>query len=152
VVFQDLLKSPIDKFVLYARNPRKNDAAVDHPFHDRTVVITSCGRLCLYRENQSEPVSRGLWASRKSIMASGWSASRITISVITIWRKEPCSPRKSLRAKSVTYVSGPHGNGCEQCRGSGYWSAHRHTDYALGSGASIPLYHQGEVPFRQQSG
>ena len=28
----------------------KCPAELNYPFHDKTVVVTNCGRLCLYRE------------------------------------------------------------------------------------------------------
>ena len=30
--------------------PYQGIQELNYPFHDRTVVVTSCGRLCLYRK------------------------------------------------------------------------------------------------------
>src|ERR1700722_9065650 len=69
------------------------------PFHDRTVVVTGCGRLCLYKtslpvqqEGQSQHIPRrpGRRCPRKWTTASGWSVLWITISAILIWRKKLC--------------------------------------------------------------
>ena len=37
---------------LYTASPRPYDGITEphYPFHDRTVVVTCCGRLCLYRK------------------------------------------------------------------------------------------------------
>jgi hypothetical protein len=60
---------------LYAPSPRPYQGIPEphHPFHDRTVNVTSCGRLCLYRKKinlgtslASQPVGvkevdHGIW-------------------------------------------------------------------------------------------
>ena len=74
--------------------PLSGHSGTPLPVSRQTVVITNCGRLCLYRKkiNLSTvwPAKRSV--SRKSTTASGSSASWTTISVISIWRKKLCSP------------------------------------------------------------
>jgi hypothetical protein len=53
-----------------------------YPFHDRAILVTACGRMCLYA---SRSTSRAGWQakgseSKKSTRACGSSASCITIS------------------------------------------------------------------------
>ena len=37
---------------LYAASPRRYDGLPDltYPFHDRDILVTACGRICLYRK------------------------------------------------------------------------------------------------------
>jgi hypothetical protein len=65
-----------------------------YPFHDKTVVVTNCGRLCLYRNkiNLSTAWQVRLSESKKSTTAFGSSALWITISAMSIWRRKLCSP------------------------------------------------------------
>jgi len=64
-----------------------------YPFHDRTVIVTSCGRMWMYNNKTNLSVSLAGWAvGLKETTASGWSVLWITISAILIWRRKLCSP------------------------------------------------------------
>src|SRR5579883_2352814 len=87
------MKCPAELYIPAGR-PYQGIPEPHYPFHDRTVVVTSCGRLCLYRKKS---ISASLWpvrpsASRKSTTASGSSASCNTILATSIWRRKLCSP------------------------------------------------------------
>jgi putative transposase len=47
---------------------------IDYPLHDKTIVVTRCGRICLGNKKsisaRSLPAKR--WASKKSTTISGW--------------------------------------------------------------------------------
>jgi transposase InsO family protein len=75
---------------------------LSYPFHDRDVVITACGRLCLHRKkiNISTVLAARSSASRKSTRASGSSASCTTISAISISSRKPCNPSTTRSAPS----------------------------------------------------
>jgi len=78
---------------------------LNYPFHDKTDLVTHCGRLFLYRKKINLSPDKPS-ASRKSTTASGWSASWITISVYRSGGENLAAPAQSLRAKNVTYVLG----------------------------------------------
>jgi hypothetical protein len=43
----------------YTASPRSYQGIAEphYPFHDRTVMVTSCGRLCLYRKKRNSSTS-----------------------------------------------------------------------------------------------
>ena len=76
------------------------------PLHDRDVLVTACGRICIYRKksNVSTVLAGHGSASRRSTRELGSSASSTMIWDISIWSREPCNPS--------TTRSGP---GCHPC-------------------------------------
>ena len=87
-----------------------------YPFHDRTIVVTSCGRLCLYKKKINLSVSlAGQAVGVKEVDDGIWLVSFMNYDLGYIDLEEkPCSPwttssgqncNPSLRS-SVTYVSG----------------------------------------------
>jgi len=48
---------------------------IDYPLHDKTIVVTRCGRICLGAKkiNFSQSLPAKLSASRKFTTISGWS-------------------------------------------------------------------------------
>ena len=80
-----------------------------YPFHDRTVMVTSCGRLCLYRKkiNLSKSLAGqavGVKGSRQRHLARQLYGLRSGL--YRPGGKNSAAPRQPLRAKSVTYVLG----------------------------------------------
>jgi len=63
---------------------------IDYPFHDKTIVVTRCGRICLGRKkiNFSQSLPDRPSASRKFTTISGWSVLWSMISDTSIWRRE----------------------------------------------------------------
>jgi putative transposase len=55
---------------VYQPSPRPYSGLpdIDYPFHDKTIVVTKCGRLCMGRKkiNFSQVFAGPLWASRSS--------------------------------------------------------------------------------------
>ena len=41
---------PAQRYYIPSTRPYRGLPDLDYPFHDRTVVVTCCGRLCLYRK------------------------------------------------------------------------------------------------------
>jgi hypothetical protein len=80
---------------LYLASPRRYDGLPEltYPFHDRDVLVTACGRVCLHRKriNISHVLAGQKLASRKLTMAFGSSASGAMILVTSIWSRRPCS-------------------------------------------------------------
>jgi hypothetical protein len=80
-----------------------------YPFHDRTVVVTSCGRLCLYNKKINLSVSlAGQAVGVKEVDDRIWLVSFMNydLGYIDLEEKTLQAPGEPLRAKSVTYVSG----------------------------------------------
>src|SRR5437016_13670176 len=84
-----------------ATRPYRGLPELDYPFHDSTIHVTNCGRICLHRKKLiSAPSSRGrLSVSRRSRKVFGWSALWITISGTSIWRKKLCNLSTTLLAQ-----------------------------------------------------
>lgn len=81
---------------LYVTSPRRYDGLPEptDPIHDRDILVTACGRICLPRKKiniSTVPPARAS-ASRKSTTASGSSASAATISEPSTWSRKPCNP------------------------------------------------------------
>lgn len=80
----------------------------DCEFHDRTVVVTSCGRLCLYNEKINLNLSlAGQAVGVKEVDHGIWLVSFMDYDLGYIdLEKNFAAPAESLRTKSVTFVSG----------------------------------------------
>ena len=81
------MKCPADIYTASTR-PYQGSPDIDYPFHDKTIVVTHCGRICLGRKRSiSAPSSPGKpSASRKCKTISGSSALWIMIWDTSIWR------------------------------------------------------------------
>jgi len=81
---------------------------IDYPFHDKTIVVTNCGRICLGHKkiNFSTVFAGQAVASKKFTTIFGWSVLWIMIWDTSIWRLACWNPGKSVRPKSVTHVAG----------------------------------------------
>jgi hypothetical protein len=94
---------------VYTASPRPCNGIPEphYPFHDRTINITGCGRVCLHRKKISlskslagqavgvNEVEDGIWLGQLYELRSWLYRSG---------RKNFAAPRKSLRAESVTCV------------------------------------------------
>ena len=80
-----------------------------YPFHDRTLTVTCCSRLCLYRKkiNLSTCLAGQLYGLRSRLYRPGGENS--------------AAPRKPLRTKSVTYVLGTFRYPCVRSGHGGGW-------------------------------
>jgi hypothetical protein len=75
---------------------------IDYPFHDKIIVVTNCGRICLGRKkiNFSTVFAGQAVGIKEFTMTSGWLALWIMIwdtSILILG----CSNRKPVRPKSV---------------------------------------------------
>jgi hypothetical protein len=74
-----------------------------YPFHDRDILVTACGRLCLRRKRIN--ISTVLAGQRLGIKerrptrAFGSSASCTMISDISTWSRKPCNPSTTRSAR-----------------------------------------------------
>jgi hypothetical protein len=89
---------------LYSASARSHAGLPEliYPFHDRDVIVTACGRLCLHRKriNISTVLAGQKLASRKSTTAFGSSASCTMISDTSTWSKKPCNPSTTRSARA----------------------------------------------------
>jgi hypothetical protein len=94
---------------LYRASPRPYRGIVEahYPFHDRTVNVTCCGRLCLYRKkiNLSRSLA-GQAVGVKEVEDGIWLVSFMDydLGYIDLEEKTLQPLPKSLWAKSVTHV------------------------------------------------
>ena len=88
---------------LYLVSPRRYDGLPEliYPFHDREVLVTACGRLCLHRKriDLSTVLAGQNSVSRKSTTAFGSSASCTMIWDTSIWSRKPCNPSTTRSAR-----------------------------------------------------
>ena len=87
------MKCPAEVYTPSGR-PYQGLPDLDYPFHDRDVLVTACGRICIYRKKIN--VSTVLAGQRLGIKevdeGIGSSASSTMIWAISIWSREPCNP------------------------------------------------------------
>ena len=75
---------------------------IAYPFHDRDVLVTACGRLCLHRKriNISTVLSgQRLGIKEVDTKAFGLPASCTMILDISIWSRKPCNPSTTRSAR-----------------------------------------------------
>ena len=70
------MKLPVE---CYLDSPRryKGLPELEYPFHDKTVVVTSCGRICMHNKkvNLSQVFAGQMMGLKESKTTSGWSRS-----------------------------------------------------------------------------
>ena len=66
------MKTPAERYRPSAK-PYRGLPDIDYPFHDRDILVTACGRICMARKkiNISTVLAANASASRKSTMAFG---------------------------------------------------------------------------------
>jgi hypothetical protein len=78
-----------------------------YPFHDKTVVVTCCGRLCLHRKKIHLSKSlAGQAVSIKEVEDGIWLISFMEYDLGYLDLEEKTLQPSTLRAKSATYVLG----------------------------------------------
>jgi hypothetical protein len=97
---------------LYIPSPRPYHGLPEphYPFHDRTVTVSTCGRLCLYRKKINLSTSLAGQAVGVKEVDHGNLAGQLYGLRFGLYRlggKNFAAPRQPLWAKSVTYVLGP---------------------------------------------
>ena len=95
---------------LYSASPRPYQGLPEphSPFHDKTVVVTNCGRLCLYRKkiNLSQSLA-GQAVGIKEVDEGIWLVSFMDYDLGYIDLEEKlCSPWKTPSGQKCTYVLG----------------------------------------------
>ena len=112
------MKCPAEIYIASAR-PYQGIPEPHYPFHDRTVMVTSCGRLCLYRKKINLSMSlAGQAVGVKEVDNGIWLVSFMDydLGYIDLEEKTLQPLDNPFRAKSVTYVLGTK---CYLCVRSG---------------------------------
>ena len=99
------MKCPAEIYSASSR-PYRGIPEPHYPFHDRTVVVTSCGRLCLYNKKINLSVSlAGQAVGVKEVDHDIWLVSFMDYDLGYIDLEEkPCSPWRT-----------PSGQKCNLC-------------------------------------
>jgi hypothetical protein len=77
-----------------SRRPYTGLPDISFPLHDREVVVTACGRICMYRKRINlSYVLAGQRVGIKEVDEGIWIVSLcITISATSTWSRRPCNP------------------------------------------------------------
>ena len=82
---------------------------LDYPLHDRDVLVTACGRICMHRKKINiSTVLAGQRLGIKEVDDGIWLVSfmRLRSGLHRSGAKNPATPRQPLRAEGVTHVLG----------------------------------------------
>ncbi len=110
----------------YQPSPRRYTGLpdLDYPFHDKAVIVTTCGRICYNRKKINlSIVFAGQTVGIKQVEDHIWLGSFMDYD-LGYFDDETCRLRttpKPLRAKSVTHVSDINRNLCVQNGPSEGW-------------------------------
>jgi len=87
------MKCPAEVY-LPSRRPYRGLPDLDYPLHDRDVLVTACGRICIYRKkiNISTVLARQRLGIKEVDEGFGSSASSTMIWAISTWNREPLQP------------------------------------------------------------
>jgi hypothetical protein len=126
------MKCPAEVYTPSSR-PYRGIGEPHYPFHEKTVVVTNCGRLCLYRKkiNLSTCLAGQAVGIKEVVTASGSSASCSTTLAMSTWRRKHCS-------LSIT-LSEP--NCCSEARLAAILSYHPTRHHCLIERPGPPLFH-----------
>ena len=113
---------------LYSASPRRYDGLPEltYPFHDRDILVTACGRLCLHRKRINiSSVLAGQRLGIKEVDDSSWlvSFSNYDLGYFDLEQKtlkpldNPFGPRLSPMSEVVTHVLGTI---CHPCLRAGH--------------------------------
>src|SRR3989440_1076086 len=115
---------------LYVASPRRYDGLPEltYPFHDRDILVTACGRLCLHRKRINiSSVLAGQKLGIKEVDEGIWLATfmHYDLGYFDLEQKtlqpldNPFGPRLSpmSQVRSVTHVSGPDTECLERAKG-----------------------------------
>ncbi len=105
---------------------RRDIVGVDYPFHDRTVTITQCGRICIGKRkiNFSQVFAgQNASASKKSPTASGRDLHALRPGILRSRDRAGRTRQQPVRAQSVTHVSGINRYPCNRNGPAWGWRA-----------------------------
>jgi len=96
---------------LYVASPRRYDRLPDliYPFHDRDILVTACGRLCLHRKRTNISSRPGGTKTRHQGGRRGHLARKLYALRSRLLRpaaEDLATPRQPVRHEVVTYLLG----------------------------------------------
>ena len=96
---------------LYAVSPRRYNGLpeFDYPFHDRDILVTACGRICLHRKKINiSTVFAGQRLGIKEVDDGVWlvSFTHYDLGYFRFGAEDPATPRQPVRPEVVTHVLG----------------------------------------------
>ncbi len=122
---------------------------LDYPFHDKIVIVTTCGRICFNRQKINlSLVFAGQNVGIKQVDERIWLATLWNmISDTSMMKTVDWNHSQPFRSKSVTYVSGTNRNLCVRngpCTG---WLGRQDSNLGMAESksAALPL---GYAPMR----
>ena len=128
------MKCPADVYTASTK-PYRGIAEPQYPFHDKTVVVTKRGRLCLYHKNQSQPLPRR--SGRGNQGSRRWHLAAQLYGVRPRLRRSRgekfAALGQSIRTKNVTYVLGTICYLCVRNGQSHKWRRKRDSNPRVGS-------------------
>ncbi len=101
---------------IYAASPQFYDGLPDlaYPLHDRDILVTNCGRICLHRKKINiSTVLAGQRLGIKEVDDGIWlvSFTHYDLGYISTWSRKPCNPSTTRSARGchpcLRYVSLP---------------------------------------------
>ena len=110
---------------LYAASPPPYDGLPEltYPFHDREVLVTACGRLCLHRKRINvSTVLAGQKLGIKEVDDAIWLVSfmHYDLGYFRPGAENPATPRQPVRHEVVTHLLGTT---CYPCLRAGHRTA-----------------------------
>ena len=88
------MKCPAELYAASVR-PYQGIPQPHYPFHDRTVVVTSCGRLCLYR--------------KKINLSTSLAGQAVGVKEVDQGNLVPMSPVRTLEERTLQPLENPFG-------------------------------------------
>ena len=89
--------------------PYRGLPEIGYPFHDRDVLVTACGRICMHRKKiYISTVMAGQRLGIKEVEDGIWLVSFMTydLGYIDLEQKNPADHRRPVRHEGVTHVLG----------------------------------------------
>src|SRR6185436_6396759 len=101
------MKCPAEVYIP-SRRPYRGLPDLDYPLHDRDVLVTACGRICIYRKKINvSTVLAGQRLGIKEVNEGIWLVSFIDYDLGYIdLEQRTLQPRQPVWAQFVTHVSG----------------------------------------------
>jgi hypothetical protein len=100
------MKCPAERYTVSARS-YAGLPELTYPFHDRDVIVTACGRLCLHRKRINiSTVLAGQKLGIKEVDEGIWLASFMLLRswILRLGAENPATPRQPVRHEVVTHV------------------------------------------------
>jgi hypothetical protein len=111
------MKCPAEVYIP-SRRPYRGIPELEYPFHDRDVLVTACGRICIYRKNINvSTILAGQRLGIREVDEGIWLVSFIDYDLgYGLGTENLATRRQPVRHEVVTYVIGTN---CYLCLRAG---------------------------------